>query len=79
MLESDYEGDVDTNLISTNNDDINDKQIKLIDTHIKVCNELFHLESQVEQINNDLCRMISKLNNVNCLINSLRQKLCDSI
>ena len=69
--------DEETNLISTNDND--SKQIKLIDTYIKVCNELFYLESQVEQINNDLCRMISKLNNVNCLINSLRQKLCDSI
>ena len=77
MLESDYEGDVDTNIISTNNDD--NKQIKLIDTHIKVCNELFYLESQVEQINNDLCRLISKLNNVNCLIDSMRKRLCDSI
>ena len=76
---SDYEGDEDTNLIQTNNDDINDKQIKLIDTHIKVCNELFHLESRVEEINNDLCRLISKLNNVNCLIDSMRKHLCDSI
>ena len=57
----------------------NDKQIKLIDAHIKVCNKLFVLETYVEQINNDLCRMIRKLNNVNCLINSLRQTLCDSI
>ena len=60
-------------------DETNDKQIKLIDTHIKVCNELFHLESQVEQINNDLSRLISKLNNVNCLIDAMRKRLCDSI
>ena len=76
----DYDGDEDTNLIqTTNNDDINDKQIKLIDTHIKVCNELFYLESRVEEINNDLCRLISKLNNVNCLINNMRETLCNSI
>ena len=55
------------------------KQIDLINSHIKVCNELFYLESQVEQINNDLCRLISKLNNVNCLINAMRKRLCDSI
>ena len=77
MLESDYEGDEDTNLISTNND--NDKQIKLIDTHIKVCNELFYLEVQVEKISDDLCRLISQLNNVNSLIDSMRKTLCDSI
>ena len=75
----DYDGDEDTHLVQTNNDDINDKQIKLIDTHIKVCNELFYLESRVEEINNDLCRLISKLNNVNCLIDSMRKRLCDSI
>ena len=57
----------------------NDKQIKLINTHIKVCNELFYLESRVEEINNDLCRLISKLNNVNCLIDTMRKSLCDSI
>ena len=55
------------------------KQIKIIDIHINVCNELFYLESQVEQINNDLCRLINKLNNVNCLIDSMRKTLCDSI
>ena len=77
MLESNYEGDEDTNLISTNND--NDKQIKLIDTHIKVCNELFYLESRVEKISDDLCRLISQLNNVNSLIDSMRKTLCDSI
>ena len=60
-------------------DETNDKQIKLIDTHIKVCNELFYLESRVEEINNDLCRLISKLNNVNCLIDAMRKRLCDSI
>ena len=60
-------------------DETNDKQIKLIDTHIKVCNELFYLESRVEEINNDLCRLISKLNNVNCLIDAMRKTLCDSI
>ena len=76
----DYDGDEDTNLIqTTNNDDINDKQIKLIDVHINICNELFYLESRVEEINNDLCRLISKLNNVNCLINAMRKTLCDSI
>ena len=69
--------DEETNLISTNDND--SKQIKLIDTYIKVCNELFYLESQVEQINNDLCRLINKLNNVNCLIDSMRKTLCDSI
>ena len=51
MADFDYEGDEDTNLVQrpmdalelssiavqTNND--NDKQIKLIDTHIKVCDE----------------------------------------
>ena len=79
MEDFDYEGDEDTNLVQTNNDDINDKQIKLIDTHIKVCNELFYLESRVKEINNDLYRLISKLNNVNCLINSMRKTLCDSI
>ena len=77
MLESNYEGDEDTNLISTNND--NDKQIKLIDTHIKVCNELFYLESRVEKISDDLCILISQLNNVNSLIDSMRKTLCDSI
>ena len=55
------------------------KQIDLINSHIKVCNELYRLESYVEQINNDLCKMISKLNNVNCLIDGMRQTLCDSI
>ena len=60
-------------------DETNDKQIKLIDTHIKVCNELFYLESRVEEINNDLCRLISKLNNVNCLIDTMQKSLCDSI
>ena len=55
------------------------KQVDLINSHIKVCNELYRLETYVEQINNDLCRMISKLNNVNCLIDGLRQTLCDSI
>ena len=55
------------------------KQIDLINSHIKVCNELYRLESYVEQINNDLCKMISKLNNVNFLIDGLRQTLCDSI
>ena len=71
-----YEGGgEETKLISTNDD----KQIKLIDTHIKVCNELFYLESRVEEINNDLCRLISKLNNVNCLIDAMRKTLCDSI
>ena len=55
------------------------KQIDLINSHIKVCNELYRLEAYVEQINNDLCKMISKLNNVNCLIDGMRQTLCDSI
>ena len=55
------------------------KQIDLINSHIKVCNELYRLETYVEQINNDLCKMISKLNNVNCLIDGLRQTLFDSI
>ena len=55
------------------------KQVDLINSHIKVCNELYRLESYVEQINNDLCKMISKLNNFNCLINCMRQTLCDSI
>ena len=55
------------------------KQIDLINSHIKVCNELYRLESYVEQINNDLCKMISKLNNVNCLIDDMRKTLCDSI
>ena len=55
------------------------KQIDLINSNIKVCNELYRLETYVEQINNDLCKMISKLNNVNCLIDGLRQTLFDSI
>ena len=55
------------------------KQIDLINSHIKVFNELYRLEAYVEQINNDLCKMISKLNNVNCLIDGMRQTLCDSI
>ena len=55
------------------------KQIDLINSHIKVCNELYRLEAYVEQINNDLCKMISKLNNVNCLIDGMRKTLCDSI
>ena len=49
------------------------KQIDLINSHIKVCNELYRLEAYVEQINNDLCKMISKLNNVNCLIDGMRK------
>ena len=55
------------------------KQVKLINSHIKVCNELCKLENYIEQINNDLCRMISRLNNANCLINAMRKSLCDSI
>ena len=55
------------------------KQIDLINSHIKVCNELYRLEAYVEQINNDLCKMISKLNNVNFLIDGMRKTLCDSI
>ena len=55
------------------------KLIDVINSHIKVGNELYILEAYVEQINNDLCNMISKLNNVKCLIYDLRKTLSDSL
>ena len=58
---------------------IKKKLIDVINSHVKVCNELYKLEAYVELINNDLCKMISKLNNVDCLIDDMRKTLCDSI
>ena len=55
------------------------KQVELIGSPIKVCNELCKLETYIEQINNDLCRLISRINNANCLINAMRQTLCESL